>query len=580
MIKTQEIKFKLKILIYNILFFIVLILIYLFHLQINLKPLFFKLGYKNYTRVKETSCTRGDILDCNGYMLATNQSINIISWQGTGNKTLNKKQLASLNKLIDILNLKSSSEEIIKLANTAEKIQTKVTLYKNISFDTLSKIIEQLPNNKNIILERQYKRYYPYEILASHILGFLGSINLQDTGKMGLELICQNTLKGKPGKLMTKINSFGRQIETQEIEKALNGKAIYTTLDINIQKIVEDSFPKNHLGTFIVISPNTGAVKSLLSSPTFNPNMFLSSINKNQWEGLQQDNSFINRAFGACYPPASLFKLVTLCAALEEKLIDPQQQEWNCKGFTRFGNRCYFCGRRWGHGSLNLKQALAQSCNIPFYEIGKKIKIDTLARYAKMLGLGQKTNIILPERSGLIPTTEWKLNNKNERWWPGETLSAVIGQSYILTTPLQIACMMSALSTGYKIKPRILEKEPIKKEKLNIDPTTLKFLRSCMKSVVKSGTGKRLKNYLNEFTIYAKTGTAQTTSSRNLTGNKNSKLKSHAWIMTYIAYKDQEPLVLVVLIENAGSARMATSAVEKFLDSYKKHIELSIKKQK
>lgn len=567
---SKEIKSKLNLIIISFLILIGAISIYLFHLQVNLKSLFYKLSHKNYTRIKNISSTRGDILDCQGRLLATNKPINIISWVGTGNKALSYKQIDTLKEITKILKL--DFKDLLPKVQKSEKLKSKTLIHGNIKFDILSQIIERFYENKNIKVESEYKRLYPYQSLCSHILGYLGSINLQFAGKMGLELLCEKILKGQPGKLITTINSFGRQIETKELEKALNGKAINITLNIDIQKIIEQIFPKDYAGASVIMEANSGDIKALFSCPSFDPNIFLNSINSNTWNNLQKKHSFINRVFNASYPPASLFKLVTLCAALEENLIDCENI-WNCKGFTKFGNRRYFCGRRWGHGNLNLKEALAKSCNIPFYEIGKKIKIDTLAKYARILGLGERTNIMFQERTGLIPTNNWKLKYKKERWWPGETLSAVIGQSFILTTPLQIACMMGALCTGYRVKPRILTTDPVVKEKVNIKSKNLDFLRKCMKSVVKVGTGKSLSKRLEDFTIYAKTGTAQTST----LNNKLNQNKSHAWIMAYIKPKDKnniykEPIVLVILIEHAGSAKLATSVAKNFLTQYKSYI--------
>ena len=231
---------------------------------------------------------------------------------------------------------------------------------------------------------------------------------------------------------------MGNVYHKLKLEKALIGNDLHTTIDIELQHLCEKVFPESRTGTFILLNPADGAIVALVSRLHFDPNIFLDPISYETWQGLQEKNPFLNRAFDASYPAGSTFKLVTISAALETGII-AEDELWNCKGYTLFGNRKYWCARRSGHGEISIKKAVAESCNTLFFEIGKKIDIDVLANYAHKFGLGKKTNVVFSEKVGLVPNREWKFDYKGECWWPGETLSVTIGQSFLLTTPIQIA---------------------------------------------------------------------------------------------------------------------------------------------
>jgi penicillin-binding protein 2 len=286
---------------------------------------------------------------------------------------------------------------------------------------------------------------------------------------------------------------------------------------------------------------------------------------------LQSQRPFINRALNACYPPASLFKLVTLSAAFETQLINDETTTY-CRGFSKFHGRKYHCNNKLGHGALTITQAVALSCNPIFYEIGKKISIDTLADYAHKFGLGSKTGILLPESAGIIPSSQWKLKNKKERWWAGETLSAVIGQSYLNVTPIQIARMISSIFQGYLVKPRILENEPVTIEPLCIQKKTREFLKTAMEAVIHEGNAKALSKIKN-VQLYAKTGTAQVLSFEKKGENDSAAFDEHAWIAVHMQYADQAPLMIIILLEHAKSSKVAIRIAKNVILAYKQHID-------
>jgi penicillin-binding protein 2 len=550
----------------SILIGICILCIRLFYLQIYAWNYFSIKSNNNFLRLQTIKSPRGNIVDRHNLVLATNQPIHDVYWIGSGNKTLSIDQVLVIDIIASILPLDDKKIDIIKMA---EKRSHCICIAQEISYEQLSKITEQFPNNSNIQIQNRIQRHYPFGSFACHLIGYLGSdIIHQKTGKMGLEKFFDEKLKGFEGATLHAINSFGKNIETLELKKPLSGNIIQTTLDMNIQMIGESVFPDHLTGTLIVLDPLNGDILAMLSRPAFDPHIFLKTINQQQWKTLQENSTFLNRAL-MLYPPGSTFKLVTASAALEHNLVT-SDISWRCKGYSVFCGRKYWCAHKKQHGILSLKEAVAQSCNTLFFEIGKKIDIDILANYAHFFGLGTETGIIFNEQKGLVPTRAWKRITKGEPWWPGETLSVTIGQSFLLVSPLQIARMIGSIFTGYLVRPRILIDETIDTQPLLIQPSTCKFLQKSMKSVIRRGTGKRLQMIKN-LEIYAKTSTAQISSLEK--SKTDSQYKEHGWFATYFNYANTKPLVLVILVEKAGNSQTPTIIAKNFIIEYKKQID-------
>ncbi len=540
----------------------------LFELQIRLFTRFLALGERNFLRTERVVPPRGNILDCKGRPLATSSPVTALIWQGTGKRAFQAhhiKLITFLEKLLDKELLNN-----IDLLNAERKAKQHV-IVNDLAFEKSSQILEQYPKHENIILSTRFKRTYPHHSLACHVVGYLGSAKTRLSGKMGLEKMYEAALCGNPGQIRKKVNSQGRALAKEEIQKALKGEDLEITIDLDLQKLAEDIFPNDYAGAIVALSPLSGALKVVASRPAFDPNIFVKSLDPHLWNSLrEQKQPFLNRAFSGLYPPASLFKLVTIAAALENNLAQ-EDTLWECKGHIVFGGRPYYCNKRNGHGTLTTLEAVAHSCNIPFYELGKLIKVDVLANYAYKFGLGSKTYGAFCEKAGLIPTASWKLKERGERWWPGETLLATIGQSSLLVTPIQMACMVSGICEGYLVKPSILKSEAQhqlegEKKMLDIKPNTREFLKKSMRQAVTRGTGKRLSR-LNNITIYAKSGTAQISSFEKRSFGK--EFQEHAWFIAYISYKDYEPLTLLILLENAGSSSHAVELAKLFINRYR-----------
>ncbi len=535
--------------------FILIIIIRLFYLQIFQKDTFYSKGERNFLRMEILESPRGNVLDCNGHLLATNGPLLDLYWEGNSFLDFDE-ELA--HKILSILKINETKLLDLRIA---ERFSRRVIVKENLSFEELCRISEQCSHAAKLVVVNHFKRTYPYNNLASHVLGYLGRPEKRKmVGCYGLEKILQETLEGEKGYVLHVINSTGKRLEQRESKQAKSGENITLTLDRDMQLIADSLFDENQAGVFIVMDPEDGAIKTLASYPNFNPNFFVEDVLEKDFEELSSKRSpFLNRAISALYPPASVFKLITYTAGLSEGIISTNS-EFYCGGFTTFGERKYNCLKHTGHGILACRDAIAYSCNIPCYDIAKQISIDKVADYAARFGLGIKTGFMIEDKNGLVPSSVWKRQVKHERWHRGETLSVCIGQGSLLVTPMQIARMISSIYTGYLVKPRILLEEPIEKKPLQVSGHFLTFLKSAMKSAIEIGSARRLKT-LKNFSIYAKTGTAQTASL------KMEQLE-HGWFTCYFSYKNQKPLVIVCLLEQVGTALPPLLMTKRFLQAY------------
>ncbi len=522
------------------------------------------LSEKNYTKFSVVKPIRGSLVDVQGRPLATNEMLFDLYWSLLEEKQYQKQDYErEVEKLISLGVEQINVAQLIKAGEQKQKL----LLQSNLSFEHFLSLSEKIAGMKNIHVVPRTERVYPYRSMASHLLGYVQKKEEEFEGVSGLERILQTELEGVPGQKKQHVNARGRVMREEQTEQARSGKEVRLTIDLDLQKIVEQVFTQEQTGAVVIVDPYDGAIKALVSYPNFDPNRFLHPLSPEEWESdFQQQSPLLNRATQGLYPAASLFKLVTFAAGLEEGLITTDTL-FECKGHHTYCGRKYYCQRYWGHGVLNAQDALAYSCNIPCYLIAEELDIDVLAWYAREMGLGSKTGLFLPERSGLMPTKAWKQAVKQESWWRGETLSASIGQSFIMVTPLQVACMLGAIFTGYRVRPRILVEEPIEKYPTVLSDATRFFLQESMALGVQKGTSRRLSFY-NQFTIFAKTGTAQVS---NLRTKKEKCMRSqfeHGWSALYFSYKNQDPYVLVVLVEHAGSARVAVEVAQKILRHY------------
>jgi len=541
------------------------------YLQIKQWHYFKERSTKNFLRIERVPSLRGNIVDMHGTILATNRPVVMLSWCGTGNNTLSPEQESMFKQLCTITG--TAYDALLPVISRAEKQKNTIVIARDITFEMLCFIAESWGIHPNIKLETEFQRHYPLGAHACHIVGYLGSINSTQEGIMGVERVAHQALKGVDGTKQKTVNSQGRELCTTMIDQGTTGETIRTTLDSRLQIIAEEIFPLDCVGALVIMDPHDGAIRVLLSRPSFDPCMFLQQITPSQWQVLQKDQPFLNRVSQACYPIGSVFKLVTASAALEEEMISFHSKIYCC-GYYAYKHRNYYCNKRRGHGTLTALEAVAQSCNILFFDIGSKIDIDVIAQYARKFGLGTKTGALFPEKQGIVPSRSWKYATHGEGWWQGETLSVAIGQGPLTATPLQVARMISAIFTGYLVKPRLLESEAIEHEPLAIHPETRLFLKESMQETVTSGTGRRART--KDMHIYAKTSTAQVSDLSKR--NQERKHREHGWMVAHVTYKDQKPFTLVIVAEHVGTSQVVVDIAKKFLTRYKWDIDAQVQK--
>jgi penicillin-binding protein 2 len=549
--------------------FLSIILFYLWYLQIYNYDFFVKKSIANFTRFKTVNSIRGSIIDRKGFTLASTEIFFQLLWNKKPYK-LSEEDNKLLFFIENSLGIKVSYDDLIK----RNGLHT-VIIENDFKFIHLSMLLENFPTSDRIIIKKCNKRIYPYNMLACHTIGYLNSIH-QD-GITGIEKICNENLEGVNGTEKVIVNSTGNIISSETVDESKAGRDIMVTLDYTMQSLLEQTITEDISGCALIMEPDTGALRAVVSSPRFDPSLFLHKIDSDTWNNFSHNKNLLNRCFQALYPPGSIFKMVTAVALLEEN-ISNKYKTWFCNGAIEYKGRQYHCNLKKGHGEMNLRRAVCHSCNIPFYSVAmdNTIAIDTLYKYASLLGLGKKTNSKFFEQQGIVPNSQWKRDTYNEKWYTGETLSVTIGQGPTLVSPIQVARLMGAIMTGYLVKPRILEEELIEKNYIPIHSETLAAIKEAISQGVKEGSSITLKS-LSQWDIYAKTGTSQVCALPT-EENKNQEVikerRHHGIIACYVKhkYKPINPFVLVLVLENIGTSRVAAAYAKKFLLEFQKTI--------
>lgn len=543
-----------------ILFIFLVILIRVGWLQIVEGEKFLRLSQTARLRLIPLANPRGLIVDRNERVIADNTasfSIGVIP-ESLENP---EKTLLKLKSIFPDIDLRKAEVKVKKVKNPFRP----VVLKEGIDISKVTYIEERGEEFPSVVILSQPVRSYPYGKLLSHIVGYLGEVNKNElknlsflgveagdlVGKMGIEEVYNSYLQGEKGGRQVEVDVYGRVLKTIFQKDPLPGDTVYLTIDVNIQKIAREEMG-DRKGVVIIANPYTGEILSMLSLPSFDPNLFARGISGEKWLELSRnpENPLENRAVRGEYPPASTFKIVLVTAALETGKATPFTKFY-CPGYYKIGKRIFKCWKKEGHGWLNLKDALIHSCDVYFYQLGLKLGVKNIIHYARLFGLGKPTGIDLgSEKKGFLPTPEWKEKLYKEVWYPGDTANLSIGQGYILVTPIQMLDLISAVANGgYLVRPHLVKKivdengntvfnfTPEKVKKIPISKSTLEFLHEALAGVVKRGTGWRANNKVVK--IAGKTGTAQ------LAGDKNP----HNWFIGY-APADNPKLSIVVLVEN------------------------------
>jgi penicillin-binding protein 2 len=577
---------KISIIIYFVIIVFLLLIMRLWQLQMLQGSEYRKLSEANRLRIIAIPSPRGIIFDRNGMPLVKNSPYYCASLIPD---EFDKSKADLLSKVLNI----PDDEILEKLDKNGLSHFAPIRLKEGLSFSEVAYIESRRSDFPGLFIEVEASREYIYGDLGSHLIGYLGKptpVQLKDPafkdvppdafiGQWGIEKIFDKQLRGTPGKRVTEVNALGREIKLLQGNPPIKGEDITLSLDINLQKEAEKAFGER-AGALVAINPENGEILSMMSKPSFDPNLFTRGIGYDKWADLTQDKKkpMLNRALQSQYPPGSTFKIVTAIAGLEEGVITPETKV-DCRGGISYGRWHFGCWRKNGHGVVSLHRAIVESCDVYFYEVGRRLGIDKIYEYASSLGLGKETGIeLVKERKGLIPNTKWKQEKKKLPWFLGETFNTAIGQGYVATTPIQMAVMTSAIANGgnlYKLT-LIKDKKPVLSGKLKLKPETLEIIKSALSGVVNEpgGTGWAAKSQLTN--ISGKTGTAQVVAINKDSQSLPEKFRDHAWFVAFAPVENPE-IALAVFVEHGGhggtaAAPIAKRAIEAYMTSKNKNL--------
>lgn len=527
-------------------------------LQLLMGGRYARLSDRNRVRRLLVPAPRGRIFDRNGTIIADARPSFTIAVIPT---EIPDSIIPTLANIVSV-----SPDELDRTLKPIARLPQPVSIRRDVDFATVARIEENRFRLPGVLVRVDPVRNYPYGARFCHALGHLGEVSdeelrrdttyrrLDYVGRAGIEAQYERTLRGRDGLRYAEVDATGREIRPlseKRPEPAVPGKDIYVTLDDRLQELACRLTADYDRAAVVGLDIATGGVLCLVSQPGFDPNLFLSPISTENWASLTSNPSkpFFERATASCYPPGSTFKPLVALAALARGVLTPQSLLEPCTGSYRYGNRVFKC---WSvHGQLNLVNAIAQSCNCYFYQVGLRLGLDSLAAWARRLGMGVCTGIDLPgERAGNIPTRQW-LDRRygTGGWTSGVLLNLSIGQGEILATPLQMAQLYAALANdGVYYTPhvvartesagRVVSVHVPQRHAVPIDRTLLAQVKQGLTRVVEHGTGQAAR--LHEIEIAGKTGTAQ-----------NPPRPDHAWFVGY-APADSPQVVFAVLVENAG----------------------------
>ncbi|MCA9408502.1 MAG: penicillin-binding protein 2 [Candidatus Omnitrophica bacterium] len=539
-------------------------------------PYYFNLSKNNRIRVVSLESERGRIMDRNGKILADNQKI--------FNVMVIPQEIQNEEKLFAFLSeqLEENSEVLLRRYR-----QRKLTPFTPVLIsDDISKVKAlQIEENRyqfpSILVQENYRRYYPYGRAGAHILGYVGKIDKEEAlsikdqeytlqsviGKIGVEKFYNDRLMGQRGGVQIEVNSRGEQVRLLGLKDPVAGEDLTLTVDQEIQLIATDLLTAK-AGVIIVMDMKNGEVLGMTSSPDFDPNILISGKSQRDVNYLFNNKSspMLDRATRGVFPPGSVFKIpVALCGLNSQKIS--QHTTYNCEGFYELGGIKFGCTHH--HGPQNLIQSIAHSCNVYYYHLGLKLGSDLISQFVGQLGFGKITGIDLPyEKEGNIPSRR-KSALSGKKWFTGNSLNMAIGQGDVLVTPLQLVGMMAIVAReGIVVQPHLIKDInqtyvfDFPQRKLKMDSEIFKIVKQGLRATVTDAAGTARELHLNEVYVAGKTGTAQTSGS----------LDHHAWFVGY-ALGERKEVAFCVFLEHGGSSHNANQvARELLLKMYEKKL--------
>lgn len=551
----------------------------LYYLQVVRSEDYSVLSDKNRFNFNIIVPSRGRILDRNGSPLAINkQNYRVV---------IVPEQVENIQQTLDNI------EQTIPLRTATRKRILKdirenagfipVLVDENLDWASFAEINIRTPELAGVMPEVGEGRYYPNKGLFAHTLGYVGRAGPKDVkadpdpllrqptfrvGKTGVEATVDKRLRGESGRLKVEVNAVGRIVREwpDPAERSKAGEDVFLTLDANLQRYAAELFEEDSGGA-VVIDINTGELRTLLSMPTFDGNLFVSGLTREDMARMNADEKRpqFNKVVGGGYPPASTFKMAVMLAGLKDGTINPREQV-TCRGKIAMGNRMFHCWRREGHGRMDLRDSLKNSCDVYYYEMSQRIGISKIAEMGRLLGLGQRYEFgVQGQTEGIMPDENWKRQKLGQGWRMGDTLNAAIGQGFVLTSPLQLAVMTARLANGTSaISPYLIINDEVPKfGPLGIDPEHLALVQDAMWSVCEEPGGTAYRNNgvgIRGLQMAGKTGTGQVRGisvSERLSGvlhNRNLpwRLRDHSIFVGYAPY-DSPRFAAATIVEHGGS---------------------------
>ena len=564
----------------------------LYYLQVVRAEDYKVLSDKNRFNFNTVLPERGQILDRNGVALATNkQDFRLV---------LVPERVSDVDRTLErinsILPLAQSTRRRIKRDIKSKAKFIPVLVGEQIDWPIFSRLNINMPDLPGVIPIEGKARNYPHHGTFAHVLGYVGKPNPEarkedkDTllrqptfrmGKTGIEQSYDKVLRGKAGRKKIEVNAIGRTVREWDDDKipAAAGTDVWLTIDSKLQSYAAELFQEES-GGVAVMDIETGELRTLLSMPTFDNNLFVSGLSNAQFKELDTDprRPQFNKVMGGGYPPASTFKMAVMLAALANNVVDPEDKIF-CTGKTFIGNRDFHCWKRKGHGLVNMHEALKQSCDVYFYEIIQRLGMNKVKVFAEKLGLGQVFSLGLGGQiRGIVPDAQWKRDRLGTGWRTGDSLNAAIGQGFVLATPLQLTVMAARLANGTSaVSPLLVVGDEIAKAPpLDINPAHMAIVQNAMRAVCEEPGGTAYMPGglgLSGIELAGKTGTGQVRGisvAERLSGVRDNKelpwkLRDHSVFVGYAPFENPR-FAAGVLVEHGGSgAKLAANICRKIL---------------
>jgi penicillin-binding protein 2 len=559
------------------------------YVQIARGDYYFELSENNRIRSVKLTAPRGYVLDRTGSVLVENEPAYSLQLYRREAKDLR----GSVAFAVRLLKLPADEVEARLARGRRYPEFVPISIAENLSLEEVAAVEARAPEHPEFAISVSQRRLYKRGISAAHVLGYLAeatpdqirvssnAYRLGDwIGQKGIESTYEKLLGGTNGERRVIVDSHAREIKEESRQESRPGQNLFLTIDRELQALAEESFA-DKVGSAVAMDPRTGEILALVSSPSYDPNWFTRRVTSEEWSSLLSDpnHPLQNRAIQNMYSPGSVFKIFLAYGALAMGEVDPTARIF-CPGYATFYGRTFHCHIKRGHGWVDLRNAIKMSCDVYFYNLGRRLGVDRIAEISKAFGFGEPTGLDLAhEKAGLVPSEEWARTKRGARWYPSETISLAIGQGPLLMTPLQVARAVSGLIEGGRLPtPHLflasqdpktgvrLRYESPPKKSLELDPSRLSIVKDGMWAVINEPGGTAFGSRIPGLEAGGKTGTVQVVGRESTVraGVDRHMLEDHAWFTAFAPVNDPK-IVVVVFVEHGGHGGAAAAPIARRL---------------